>query len=112
MTTPPITIPPITIPSIVITILVAALCGALAQLVVGYTRGGCLGSLLIGLVGAVLGNWLATSLHLPQILVLYDVDVVWTFIGAAILVAGLAVVMGGPRFGGFFRRYGGGDDQP
>lgn len=105
MTTPPITIPSFTVPSIVITVLVAALCGGLAQLAVGYTRGGCLGSILIGLVGAVLGSWLANALHLPQLVLVFGVDVIWTFIGAAILVAGLALVMGGRRYGGFFRRY-------
>src|SRR5258708_5932765 len=112
MTTPPITIPSITVPSIVITIFVAALCGALAQLAIGYTRGGCLASLLIGLVGAVLGNWLAASLRPPQILILGGVDVIWTLIGVGILVAGLSLVMGGPRFGGFFRRNYDGDDGP
>jgi uncharacterized membrane protein YeaQ/YmgE (transglycosylase-associated protein family) len=110
LTTPPISIPSITIPAIVITLLVAALCGAVAQLVVGYTRGGCLASILIGLVGALLGNWLAGVLHMPNLILLAGVDVVWTFIGAAILVAGLALTMGGPRLGGYFRRDAEGDE--
>ncbi|MEP7285241.1 MAG: hypothetical protein ABI947_05680 [Chloroflexota bacterium] len=106
MTTPEVIIPSFTLPSIVITLLVAALCGALAQLIVGYTRGGCLASLLIGMIGALLGGWLAAQLRLPNILVLAGIDVVWTFIGGAIFVAALAVIMGGSRFGGFrrFRR--------
>src|SRR5436190_22916390 len=107
VTTPPVTIPAITLPSIVVTIIIAGLCGALAQLLVGYTRGGCLASLLVGFVGALLGNWLASVLHMPNILVLAGVDIVWTIIGAAILVALLSLVMGGSRFGGgyrFFRR--------
>src|SRR5262249_28385771 len=104
LTTPPITIPSFTIPAIVLTLLVAALCGAVAQLVVGYTRGGCLASILIGLVGALLGNWLAGALHMPNLLIIEGVDVAWTFVGSAILVAALALTMGGPRFGGFFRR--------
>src|SRR5258707_15335876 len=99
MTTPPITIPSITVPSIVITIFVAALCGALAQLAIGYTRGGCLASLLIGLVGAGLGNWLAASLRLPQIFIFAGGDVIWAFVGAGILVAGLSLCLGGARFG-------------
>ncbi len=105
VTTPPIVIPAFTIPGIVVTILIAALIGALAQLLVGYTRGGCLMSLLVGLVGALLGGWLAALLGMPPILDLGGVDVVWTLIGSAIFVLILSVVMGGRRYGGFRRRY-------
>jgi uncharacterized membrane protein YeaQ/YmgE (transglycosylase-associated protein family) len=105
VTTPSVTIPAFTVPSIVVTIIVAALCGALAQLVVGYTHGGCLTSILAGIIGALIGNWLAAWLNLPHILFIADVDLVWTFIGALIFVAALAVVMGGSRYRGFRRRY-------
>src|SRR4051812_48918515 len=105
MTTPPVTIPAITLPSIVITIIIAGLCGAVAQLLVGYTRGGLLASLLIGFVGALLGNFLAGALHMPNILVVFGVDIVWTIIGAAIFVALLSLVMGGSRFGGGYQRF-------
>jgi uncharacterized membrane protein YeaQ/YmgE (transglycosylase-associated protein family) len=104
VTTPTVTIPAFTVPSIIITIIVAALCGALAQLIVGFTRGGCLTSILAGIVGALLGNWLAAWLRMPNILVIEGVDIVWTFIGALIFVAALAVIMGGSRFPGFYRR--------
>ncbi len=105
VTTPSVTIPAFTVPSIIITIIVAALCGALAQLVVGYTHGGCLTSILAGIIGALIGNWLAAWLRLPNILVIADVDLVWTFIGALIFVAALAVIVGGSRYRGFYRRY-------
>ena len=104
MTTPEVVIPAITIPSIVITILIAGLCGALAQLVVGYTRGGCLGALLFGLVGGLIGSWLASQLRMPPVLMLYGVDVVWTTVGAAVFVALLSLALGGRRWGGFWRR--------
>jgi uncharacterized membrane protein YeaQ/YmgE (transglycosylase-associated protein family) len=103
MTTPPITIPSFEIPAIIVTLLIAALCGALAQLIVGYTRGGCLASMLVGIVGALIGSWLASWLRLPNILIFYGVDVVWTVIGAALLVSILAVIMGGSRYRGFRR---------
>ena len=106
MTTPPVTIPSITLPSIVVTIIIAGLCGALAQLLVGYTRGGLLASILVGFVGALLGSYLASLLGIPPILPVFGVDVVWTIIGAAIFVALLSLVMGGRRYGGYrpFRR--------
>ncbi len=104
MTTPEITIPAITLPSFVVTLIIAGLCGALAQLLVGYTRGGCLASLLVGLVGALVGSWLAALLRMPAILPIAGVDVVWTVIGAAVFTAVMSLIMGGTRYRGFWRR--------
>ncbi len=91
----------ITIPSIIITLIIAGLCGAVAQLIVGYTRGGFLAALLIGFIGALLGSYIAALLRMPNILVVGGVDVVWTIIGAALFVALLSLNMGGRRFGGY-----------
>lgn len=102
--TPPVVIPSFTIPGIVVTIIIAALCGAIAQLIVGYTRGGCLGAMLIGLVGALVGNWIARALLLPNILIIGGLDVIWTVIGAAVFVAALSLIMGGGRWRGYYRR--------
>src|SRR5690349_13294404 len=98
MTTPELTIPAFTIPSFVVTLIIAALCGAVAQLLVGYTRGGCLASILVGLVGALVGWWLASTLRMPAILPVAGIDIVWTVIGSAIFVALLSLAMGGSRF--------------
>ena len=103
MTTPQITIPALTLPSFVVWLIIAGLCGALAQLLVGYTRGGCIASLLVGFVGALVGSWLAAQLGMPSILPIAGIDVVWTVIGAAIFTALLALIMGGTRRPGFYR---------
>src|SRR5258708_6795489 len=105
MTTPPVTIPAFTIPSFVVTLIIAALCGAVAQLIVGFTRGGCITSLVVGLIGAILGSWLAAELHMPPIIAIAGIAIVWTIIGAAILTAALTLIMGGRRYGGFYSRY-------
>ncbi len=93
-----------TIPSIVITLLIAALCGAIAQLIVGFTRGGLLAAFVVGIVGALIGQYLASLLRLPNILVVAGVDIVWTVIGSAILAALLSLALGGSRYRGRFRR--------
>lgn len=72
-------------------LLIAAICGAIGQALVGYSVGGCLISSAIGLVGAFLGSWLATQLSLPELLTV-NIDgqpfpVLWSIIGSAILVA-------------------------
>ncbi len=53
---------------LLILLLVAGICGALGQAISGYSRGGCLVSIALGFVGAVLGVWLARSLGLPELL--------------------------------------------
>jgi uncharacterized membrane protein YeaQ/YmgE (transglycosylase-associated protein family) len=52
---------------ILLLLAVAALCGAIAQAVAHHWRGGCLASIGIGFIGAVLGIWLAGLLHLPNL---------------------------------------------
>jgi uncharacterized membrane protein YeaQ/YmgE (transglycosylase-associated protein family) len=82
---------PVTLVEIFILLLIAGVCGALAQAIVGTSRGGCLVAVAVGFVGAVIGTWLARSLGLPE---LFTVDVggaalplVWTVIGATLFVA-------------------------
>lgn len=72
-------------------LLVAGLCGALGQAIVGSSRGGCVVSIAVGFVGAAIGIWLARTLTLPQ---LFTVDVggtafplVWSILGSALFVA-------------------------
>lgn len=70
---------------------IAAICGAIGQALVGYSVGGCLISSVVGLVGAFLGNWLAGQLGLPTLLAI-NIDgqpfpMIWSIIGSVILVA-------------------------
>ena len=70
---------------------VAGLCGALGQMISGYSRGGCLVSIAIGFVGALIGVWLARKLDLPEIFVLNlgstRFPIVWSIIGSTVFVA-------------------------
>jgi uncharacterized membrane protein YeaQ/YmgE (transglycosylase-associated protein family) len=51
---------------LLILLLVAGICGALGQAITGFSRGGCLVSIALGFVGAVIGMWLARTLGLPD----------------------------------------------
>lgn len=51
-------------------VLITAIVGSIGQLIGGYSRGGCLVSLLIGFLGAYLGVWLAQQFNLPPIFVI------------------------------------------
>ncbi|HEX6202197.1 MAG TPA: hypothetical protein VF100_04270 [Thermoanaerobaculia bacterium] len=76
-------------------LLIAAVAGALGQAIAGYSLGGCLVSSAVGLIGALLGGWLAGVLGLPELFVLdvagWPFPVVWAIIGATLfsLVVGL-----------------------
>ena len=84
----------------VLLVLVAGVCGSLGQAIAGYSRGGCLGSIALGFIGALLGTWLARVLGLPSILVLsieqQPFPVLWATLGAALFVAVLGF-MSRPR---------------
>jgi uncharacterized membrane protein YeaQ/YmgE (transglycosylase-associated protein family) len=62
---------------------------------VGYSVGGCLTSIFVGVVGAYLGVWVARSLNLPLLLPLAIGEVtfptVWSVIGAALFAAALGI---------------------
>ena len=75
----------------IIILLVAGLCGSLAQALVGYSHGGCLVSVVLGFIGALLGTWLAGILNLPDLFVLRVADrpfpILWSIIGASLFAA-------------------------
>jgi uncharacterized membrane protein YeaQ/YmgE (transglycosylase-associated protein family) len=76
---------------ILVLLLIAGLCGALGQAISGYSHGGCLVSIALGFIGALLGSWLAGVLHLPELIVIpvggTHFPVIWSIIGAALFVA-------------------------
>lgn len=79
-----------------ILLLIAGICGAIAQALAGFTRGGCLAAIALGFIGALLGSWLAATLGLPR---LFAVEVggepfpiVWSIIGAALFAAVLGLI--------------------
>lgn len=78
-----------TITGILLLLLIAAVCGAAGQALAGYSLGGCLASAGIGLVGALLGMWLAGALGLPELWTIEvggkSFPIVWSIVGSMIL---------------------------
>ncbi len=77
-------------------LIVAGICGALGQAIGGYSRGGCLVSIALGFIGALLGVALARWLNLPEFIAISfgstTFPVIWSIIGAAIFVAILGLL--------------------
>lgn len=82
-------------------LLIAAVTGAIGQALAGYSLGGCLVSAGVGLLGALIGVWIAGGLGLPTFFVIdvegFDFPVVWSIIGSGLLVAVLGLLRGGRR---------------
>ena len=81
-----------------ILLLVAAVCGAIGRAIAGGTRGGCLVSIAVGFIGALLGTWLARELRLPDLFSIsiehHPFPVIWSIIGAALFVAVVHLISG------------------
>ena len=85
-----------TLIDLLVLLLVAGLCGSLGQAISGFSRGGCLVSIALGFIGALLGMWLARNLGLPE---LFAVDIggtkfpiIWSIIGSALFVAIISLI--------------------
>jgi uncharacterized membrane protein YeaQ/YmgE (transglycosylase-associated protein family) len=80
-----------TLTSLLILLLVAGVCGAIGQAIAGYSRGGCLASIALGFIGALIGMWIARALGLEEMFALriggQTFPVIWSIIGAALFVA-------------------------
>lgn len=77
---------------LVFLLLVAALCGAIAEHLLHYEGGGILRTVGVGLIGSLIGFLIAKLFHLPTWPHLAGLPVVWTVVGSLVLVAGMKVV--------------------
>jgi uncharacterized membrane protein YeaQ/YmgE (transglycosylase-associated protein family) len=75
---------------------VAGICGSIGQAIGGFSRGGCLVSIALGFIGAMLGVWISRKLGLPEIFVLQvgggSFPIVWSIIGSSLFVAALGLL--------------------
>jgi uncharacterized membrane protein YeaQ/YmgE (transglycosylase-associated protein family) len=85
-----------TLLDLLILLLIAGVCGALGQAIAGFSRGGCLVSIALGFVGAVIGMWLARAMGLPELFSIRigttNFPIVWSIIGSALFVAIIALL--------------------
>ena len=88
-----------TILDLIILLIIAGICGALGQAIAGFTRGGCLVSIALGFVGALLGMWLSRALGLAELFAVQigttNFPIIWSIIGSALFVAVIALITRG-----------------
>ncbi|MGB8959666.1 MAG: hypothetical protein WCC00_11725 [Candidatus Aminicenantales bacterium] len=84
---------------LIVLLVVAGVVGAIGQSLAGFSRAGCLGSIALGFIGALIGMWLGRTLGLPMLFVIHiggtAFPIVWSIIGAALFVAVLGLLTRG-----------------
>ena len=77
-------------------LLVAGVCGSIGQAIGGFSRGGCLVSIALGFIGALVGVWVRRQLSLPEIFPVViggkEFPVIWSIVGSSLFVAILGFV--------------------
>jgi uncharacterized membrane protein YeaQ/YmgE (transglycosylase-associated protein family) len=77
-------------------LVIAGVCGAIGQAIAGYSRGGCLASIALGFIGALLGMWIARQMDLPELFAIQiggtAFPVIWSIIGSTLFVAVIALL--------------------
>jgi uncharacterized membrane protein YeaQ/YmgE (transglycosylase-associated protein family) len=81
--------------ALLLLLLVAGICGSIGRALAGYSHTGCLASVALGFIGALLGVWLARALRLPELFFVNVAGerfpVVWSIVGSALFVAVLSM---------------------
>jgi uncharacterized membrane protein YeaQ/YmgE (transglycosylase-associated protein family) len=82
-------------------LLVASILGSVGAAIAGRRQLGCLTSIAVGFIGAVLGRWGADRLEIEDIWTIslsdQDIPVFSTLVGAAVFIALLNVISGRNR---------------
>ncbi len=90
----------LTLLEFVLLLAVSGICGAIGQAIAGYSKGGCVGAIAVGFVGALLGVAISRWLKLPELISVkvgaVPFPIVWSIAGSALFVAVLGFLMRRP----------------
>jgi uncharacterized membrane protein YeaQ/YmgE (transglycosylase-associated protein family) len=81
----------------ILLLVIAMLCGSIGAKLAGHKGPGCLGSMVLGFIGALIGSWLSEELQIPDFLYFHQLPVLWSVIGAALFVALIGMLAGNRR---------------
>ena len=85
-----------TLIDLLILLLIAGVCGSIGRAISGYSHGGCLVSIALGFIGALIGMWIARQMGLPELFAINiggtRFPIIWSIIGSAIFVAIISLV--------------------
>jgi uncharacterized membrane protein YeaQ/YmgE (transglycosylase-associated protein family) len=80
----------------ILLLIVAGVVGSIGQAIAGISRGGCIVSIVLGFIGALIGWWLKRLIGLPEPFMLHiggtDFPLLWSIIGATLFVAVIGLI--------------------
>lgn len=80
---------------LLVLLVIAGICGAIAEMIVGFSPGGFAASIVVGIIGAYLGTLLADYLNLPPFLTIQvggqSLDIMWAILGSIMLLLIISV---------------------
>lgn len=86
---------------VLISLIIAGVAGSIARSLSGFSRGGCIISIIVGFIGALIGSWMSHKLELPDALTLQisgnTYNILWTIIGAVIFTTALSLLTPGKK---------------
>jgi uncharacterized membrane protein YeaQ/YmgE (transglycosylase-associated protein family) len=77
--------------SIIVWIIVGGIAGTIADWLVSGVRLGCLGTVVVGIIGAFVGGWLLGVLHVSIGTGIVN-DIITAAIGATVLLLGIRIL--------------------
>ena len=80
-----------------ILLLVASICGSIGAALAGGNARGCLTSIILGLIGALIGTWLSRELGINDVLHFHHIPILWSIIGSALFVAVINALSGNKK---------------
>ena len=86
----------LSVENLIILLLVGGIIGAIGQRLAGYSHMGCLTSVALGFIGALIGSWAVKQFRLPELYILTvghtSIPIIWAIIGAAVFVGVLGLL--------------------
>lgn len=80
----------------VLLLVIAGLAGSIGQALIGFTRSGCLVTIVTGFIGGLIGHWLASQMGLPAWLTFNigerQFPFLWAVIGSTLFVAVISLI--------------------
>jgi uncharacterized membrane protein YeaQ/YmgE (transglycosylase-associated protein family) len=88
----------LTLTGLLILLAIAGICGGIGRAIVGGSNGGCLVSIAVGFIGALVGTFIAHQLHLPEWWIVsvegHPFPILWSIIGGSLFVAVVHLLSG------------------
>ena len=82
---------------IILLLLIAGITGGIGRSLVGFKRGGCIISIVVGFIGAYIGTILAREFNFPDFwsFEIRDINypIIWSIVGAAVFTAILSLIV-------------------